>query len=73
MMRIRAKHVPEGQARERKKEGKPACLGAHVEKTRFRRTGLVESEGQWADLAIPPRGTQHTKLGKLRVSQDKSS
>jgi hypothetical protein len=44
MMRRRAKRVQEGQARERKKEGKPAYFGAHVEKTRFRRTGLVKSE-----------------------------
>ena len=32
------------QAREGKKEGKPAFFGAHVEKTRFRRTWLVKSE-----------------------------
>jgi hypothetical protein len=43
-MRRRAKRVREGQARERKKEGKPAYFGAHVEKTRFRRTGLLMSE-----------------------------
>ena len=73
MMRRRAKRVQEGQARERKKEGKPAYFGAHVEKTRFRRTWLVKSEKERADLATPPRGTQHKKLEKLRVSQDKSS
>ena len=44
MMRRRAKRVREGQARERKKEGKPAYFGAHVEKTRFRRTWLLKSE-----------------------------
>ena len=44
MMRRRAKRVREGQARERKKEGKPAYFGAHVEKTRLRMTGLVKSE-----------------------------
>ena len=44
MMRRRAKRVREGLARERKKEGKPAYFGAHVEKTRFRRTGLVKSK-----------------------------
>jgi hypothetical protein len=44
-MRRRAKRVrEEGQARERKKEGKPAYFGAHLEKTMFRRTGLVKSE-----------------------------
>jgi len=40
-MRRRAKHIREGQARERKKEGKPAHFGAHVKRTRFRKTGLV--------------------------------
>jgi hypothetical protein len=42
MMRRRAKRIREGQARERKKEGKPAYFGAYV-KTRFRKTGLVKS------------------------------
>ena len=71
-MRRGAKRIREGQARERKKEGKPAYFGAHVEKTRFRRTWLVKSEKERADLATPPRGTQHT-LGKLRVSQDEAA
>ena len=44
MMRRRAKHIREGQARERKKEGKPAHFGAHVKRTRFRKTRLVKSE-----------------------------
>ena len=44
MMRRRTKRVREGQVRERKKEGKPAYFGAHVEKTRLRMTGLVKSE-----------------------------
>ena len=56
-----------------KKEGEPAHFGAHVNRTRFRKTGLVKSMRQRADLAIPPRGTQHKKLGKLRVSQDKAA
>jgi len=44
LMRKRAKRIREGQARERKKEGKPAHLGAHVKRTRkFRKTGLVKS------------------------------
>ena len=41
MMRRRAKRIREGQARERKKEGKPAYFGAHVIRTRFRKTRLV--------------------------------
>ena len=44
MMRKRAKRIREGQARERKKEGEPAHFGAHVIRTRFRKTGLVKSE-----------------------------
>jgi len=44
VMRRRAKRVREGQAWERKKEGKPAYFGAHVERTRFRKTGLVKSK-----------------------------
>ena len=43
-MRRRAKHIREGQARERKKEGKPAYFGAHVKRTWFRKTGLVKSK-----------------------------
>ena len=38
------KRVREGQARERKKEGKPAYFGAHVKRTRFRKTGLAKSK-----------------------------
>jgi hypothetical protein len=58
----RAKHVREGQARKRMKEGKPAYFGAHVEKTRFKWTWLVKSKRarQRADLPTPPRGTEHT-------------
>ena len=63
MMRIRAKRVREGQARERKKEGKPAYFGAHVEKTKFRKTGLVGVKRQRGDLATQPRGTQHNTQG----------
>ena len=43
MMRRRAKRVRKGQAWERKKEGKPAYIGAHVKRTSFRKTGLVKS------------------------------
>jgi len=43
-MRRRAKRIRGCQARERKKEGKPAYFGACV-KTRFRKTGLVKSKG----------------------------
>jgi hypothetical protein len=42
VMRRRAKRIREGQARERKKEGEPAHFGAHVNRTRFRTTGLVK-------------------------------
>ena len=67
MMRRRATRVREGQAWERKEEGK--C--AHVEKTRFRRTGLVKSEKAMGRSSY----TRETLkiLWKLRVSQDKSS
>jgi len=44
VMRRRAKHVRESQARERKKEGKPAYFGAHVKRTRFRKTGRASKE-----------------------------
>jgi aminopeptidase C len=54
VMRRRAKHVREGQARERKKEGKPAYFGAHVKRTSFRKTGLVKSTRERADLATTP-------------------
>jgi 23S rRNA-/tRNA-specific pseudouridylate synthase len=37
----RAKRIQEGQARERKKQGKPAYSGAYV-KPRFRKAGLVK-------------------------------
>jgi aminopeptidase C len=40
-MRRRAKRIREGQAWERKKEGKPVFFGAHVKRTSFRKTGLV--------------------------------
>ena len=50
MMRIRAKRVREGQAREREKKGKPACFGSHVEKTRINRTGLVKSD-KWGEAS----------------------
>ena len=43
MMRRKAKRIREGQARERKKEGKPAYFGAHVKRTKFRKSGLVKS------------------------------
>ena len=39
MMRRRAKRIQEGQARERKKEGKPVHFGAHIKRTRFRKKG----------------------------------
>ena len=74
MIRRKAKRIQEGQARERKKEGEPAHFVAHVIRTRFiRKTGLVRRVGLRADLATPPQGTQHKKLGKLRVSQDRSN
>jgi len=44
VMRRRAKRIQEGQARERKKEREPVHFGAHVNRTRFRMTGLVESK-----------------------------
>jgi len=44
VMRKRAKSIREGQAWERKKEGKPAHFSAQVEKTRFRKTGLLKRE-----------------------------
>jgi len=37
--RRREKRIREGQARERKKEGKPAYFGAYVKRTRLRKTG----------------------------------
>jgi hypothetical protein len=43
-MRRRAKRIREGQARERKKEGKPAYFGAYIKRTRFKKTGLVKSK-----------------------------
>jgi len=43
-MRRRAERIWEGQARERKKEGNSAHFGAHIKKTRFRKTGLVKSD-----------------------------
>ena len=75
MKRRWAKRLREGQARERKKEGMPAYFGAHVKRTRFRKTASKEEKGNEprARLATPPRGSQHKRLGKLRVSQDKSS
>ena len=72
-MRRRAKGIREGQARERKKEGKPAYFGAHVEKTRFRRTGLVKSEKATGQSSYTTTRRSTYKLGKSRVSQDKSS
>jgi hypothetical protein len=42
LMRRRTKRIQEGQARERKKKGKPAYFGAYV-KTWFRKTGLVKN------------------------------
>jgi uncharacterized membrane-anchored protein len=48
-MRRRAKCIREGQARERRKD-------SLRKKKRFKKTELVR---QWADLATPPRGTQH--------------
>ena len=41
MMRRRATRVREGQAWERKKEGKPAYFGSHVKRISFRKTGLA--------------------------------
>jgi len=73
VMRRRAKRVREGQAWEKKKEGKPAYFGAHVKRTSFRKTGLVKrtmATGRSSYITV-----RHStyKLGKLRVSQDKSS
>ena len=64
MMRRRAKRIREGQARERKKEGKPAYFGAHVKRTRFRNTGLVKRNGARADLATSRVAPFLSKLGK---------
>jgi len=44
LIRRKAKRIQEGQARERKKEGEPAHFGAHGNRTRFRKTGLVKSK-----------------------------
>ena len=44
VMGRRAKRIREGQAQERKKEGEPAHFGAHINKTRFRKTGLLKSK-----------------------------
>ena len=44
MMRRRANRIREGQAWERKREGKPAYFGAYVKGTRYRKTGLVKSK-----------------------------
>jgi hypothetical protein len=44
-MRRRGRRTREGQARERKKEGKPAYFGAYVKLIRFiRKPGLVKSK-----------------------------
>ena len=48
MMIRRAKRIQEGQARERKKQGKPAYSGAYV-KTRFMKTELVKRKRQRAE------------------------
>jgi len=44
VMRRRATRVREGQAWERKKEGKPAYFGSHVKRISFRKTGLASKE-----------------------------
>ena len=44
MMRRRAKRTREGQARERKKEGKPAYFGAYI-KTRLGNRASKEQNG----------------------------
>ena len=66
MMRRRAKRVREGQAQERKKEGKPAYFGVYV-KTRLRKTGLVKT-GR-GHVSLHHREALNIGLGKLRVSQ----
>ena len=58
-----------------KKEKRKACVIWCLRKNeRFRETELVKRKkkkgnGLRARLATPPQGTQHKKLGKLRVSQ----
>jgi len=44
VMRRRAKRLQEGQARERKKEGRPAYFGAHVTKIWFRQEDKASKE-----------------------------
>ena len=74
MMRRRAKRIREGQAWERKKEGKPVFFGAHVKRTSFRKTGLVVKSTKATGRSSYNTVRHLTKkLGKLRVSQDKSS
>ena len=73
MMRRRANRVRDGQAWERKKEGKPAYFGAHVKRTSFRKTGLVKSTKATGRSSYNTVRHATKKLGKLRVSQDKSS
>ena len=60
------------RSRTGKKEGKPVYFGAYV-KTRFRRTGLVKSEKATGQSSYTTTRRSTYKLGKSRVSQDKSS
>ena len=69
MMRRRAKRKREGQARERKKEGKPVYFGAHVKRTRFRKTRLVKSKKATGRSSYTTARHSTLTLGKLRVSQ----
>jgi len=57
-----------------KKEAKPAYFGAHVKRTSFRKTGLVKSTKATGRSSYNiMRHLTLKNLGKLRVSQDKSS
>ena len=61
------------KARKRKKEGKPAYFGAYVKRTRFKKTGLVRCKKGNRPIQLHHREALNIKLGKLRVSQDRSS
>jgi hypothetical protein len=59
LMKRRAKHIREGQARERKKEGKPAYFRAYLI-TRFMKTGLVKSKRQRAEGTYSYTSARHS-------------
>jgi hypothetical protein len=52
-------YIQQGQAWERKKEGKPAYFVAYV-KTRFRKTGLVKIKRQRAEVTSSYTFARHS-------------